>query len=81
MRFLSVVFITFLVFSIFSAWILSFACPFFCQSLYFLTVQKVLSKRRKLTFEIVNPEPEVCHQAFSDVLEPSAVDEINLLWQ
>ena len=31
--------------------------------------------------EIVNPLPEVSHQVSSEILEPSAVGEINLLCQ
>ena len=41
----------------------------------------VQSKCGELTFEIVNPLPEVWHQAFYDVLQPSIVYEINLLCQ
>ena len=67
--------------AILQLWSKVFTCPFFCQSMNFITNQKVQSKCRELTFEIVNPLPEVCHQAFCDVLEPSAIDEINLLCQ
>ena len=47
----------------------------------FLRIWMVQSKCGELTFEIVDPLPEVWHQAFYDVLEPSTVYEINLLCQ
>ena len=45
-----------------SAWIIM--CPFLCQSLSFLRIWMVHSERGELTLEIVNPLPEVWHQAF-----------------
>ena len=38
-------------------------------------------RRGDLTFKIINPLHRMCHKAFCDGLEPSAVDEINLLCQ
>ena len=60
---------------------LNFYVPIFLPSLSFLRIWMVLSKHGELTSEIFNLLPELWHQAFCDVMEPSAAYEINLLCQ
>ena len=60
---------------------LNFLCAIFLPSLSFLRIWMVQSKHGELTSEIINVLPELWHQAFCDVMEPSAAYEINLLCQ